>query len=264
MQNTRASDGGSPAARREGVQAIARAGVLLRALERHPEGLALGELAAAVALPKSTVHRLVAALAKEELLSAPTGAKIVLGPAFARLATVSARTLEQQLRPVLEELSRTLDETVDLAVLDDGALCFIDQVTVAHRLRAVSAVGERFPLYCTANGKALLAAMPVQEALALLPARLERLTPNTLTSRAALLEELERVRRRGVAVDRQEHTQGICAVGVAVVGGEEPVAAISVPVPTPRFDNGERRYAAAVKRAGAEASRLLQQSTRSA
>jgi len=260
MQNASQHDRAPSTHRREGVQAIARAGLLLRALERHPDGLALGELSVAAGLPKSTVHRLVAALAAEDLVSARPGARIVLGSGLARLGAATARSLPEELRPVLERLRQQVDETVDLAVLDGDAMRFVDQLPAGHRLRAVSAVGVRFPLHCTANGKALLAAMPARDALALLPARLPRTTPNTIASRSALLEELERIRRRGVAFDREEHTQGICAVGAAVTDDAGPVAAISVPVPTPRFAGNEKRYAAEVKLAAQEASRLLRSS----
>ena len=126
-----------------------------------------------------------------------------------------------------------------------------------HRLRAVSAVGARFPAHCTANGKAFLAALPPDRALALLPARLPRCTPHTIVKRSALLQELERVRGRGVAFDREEHTEGICAVGAAVLGPLGPLAAISVPMPTTRFRAGEQRCAAAVQRAAREAAAAL-------
>ena len=136
-------------------------------------------------------------------------------------------------------------------------------VRLAVCFAAVSAIGARFPLYCTANGKALLAALPVDRALALLPARLPRLTPHTIATRAALLRELEQIRAGGVAFDRQEHTEGICAVGAAVLNAEGPVAAISLPVPTPRFRGSEKRYARAVAAAAREASRLLARSSAS-
>ena len=121
----------------------------------------------------------------------------------------------------------------------------------------LSAVGASFPLHCTANGKALLAALPGDEALALLPARLERLTPSTIVARAALLDELARIRCDGVAVDREEHTVGICAVGAVVHDTTGPAAAISVPVPTPRFAGNEARYTAAVRAAAAAATAVL-------
>lgn len=258
MQNVAESDpiaAGAP--RREGVQAIARAAAVMRALEVTPHGLSLGELAASVALPKSTVHRLVAALAAEDLLSARPGERIVLGSGLARLSAARNQALPERLRPVLERLSEEVNETVDLAVLDGNELRFVDQIPAAHRLRAVSAVGVRFPLYCTANGKALLAALAEPDALALLPPRLARRTASTITSRAVLRSELARVRERGVASDREEHTEGICAVAAAVSDRAGALAAISIPVPAPRFAGNEAAYAEAVLAAAAAASRLL-------
>jgi DNA-binding IclR family transcriptional regulator len=242
---------------RPGIQAVARAGRVLRALEGAPGGLGLAELAAAVSLPKSTVHRLTAALSDEELVATAPGGRIVLGGGLARLAQASLAALPTRLRPALESLARATGETVDLAVLDGDAVRFVDQRPGAQRLRAVSAVGAVFPLYCTANGKALLAALGPERARALLPAKLPRLTPHTITSHRALAAELQETARSGVAVDREEHSEGICAVGAAVVGPGGPVAALSVPVPAPRFAGSEGRLADAVRDAAREASSLL-------
>jgi DNA-binding IclR family transcriptional regulator len=243
--------------RNTGVQSIARAAAILRALERAPEGLGLGPLAAAVELPKSTVHRLVGALAEEELVDQGEDGRVRLGGGLARLAAAGREALADRLRPVLVELRRELDETVDLAVLDGAGARFVDQVPAPHRLRAASAVGEVFPLHCTANGKALLAALPEERVAALLPERLPRLTPRTIASREDLLEQLRAVRRDGFAVDREEHTEGICAVGAAVLDAAGPVAAISVPVPAQRFGGREGELAEKVRAAAARGSKLL-------
>lgn len=246
-----------PSARRPGIQAIARAARVLRALGAQPAGLGLAELAAAVSLPKSTVHRLVGALAEEELVASAPDGRIVLGGAVARLAAAGGEALSPRVRPALEALSRRIGETVDLAVLDGAAVRFVDQLPGPQRLRAVSTVGAEFPLYCTANGKALLAALGPDAARALLPARLRRLTPATITSRAALLDQLELIAREGVAFDREEHSEGICAVGAAIRDAGGPVAALSVPVPATRFAGSEQRYAEAVRAAAHSASGLL-------
>lgn len=258
MQNAAQSEKlGEEAPRRHGVQAIARAAALLRALERAPHGLALGELAAAVELPKSTVHRLVAALAAEDLLVSDPGGRVRLGAGIPRLAAAGREALADRLRPVLLELRRDLDETVDLAVLDGAGVRFVDQVPAPRRLRATSAVGEVFPLHCTANGKALLAALPEERALALLPGRLPKLTPQTIGSREQLQPELARIRRTGVAFDREEHTEGICAAGAAILDASGPVAAISVPVPRQRFEGREEQLGRQVRAAAAAGSELL-------
>ncbi|HVY96273.1 MAG TPA: IclR family transcriptional regulator [Solirubrobacterales bacterium] len=243
---------------RGGVQSIARAAAILRALERAPGGLSLTELAAATELPKSTAHRIVAALAAEQLVAHDRGGAIRLGAAVARLGAASREALGERLRPVLLGLRRELDETVDLAVLDGAAVRFVDQVAAPRRLRATSAIGELFPLHCTANGKALLAALPQERALGLLPEPLPRLTRRTITSRKRLLEELATVRRDGIAFDREEHTEGICAVGAAIAAPDDPAAAaISVPVPSQRFGDAEQRIATATRNAATAASELL-------
>ena len=155
---------------RPGIQAIARAGRVLRALEAAPGGLGLAELAAAVSLPKSTVHRLSAALAAEELVATAPGGRIVLGGGLARLAAGGrGRAAGARCGPRSRRSRGETGETVDLAVLDGDGVRFVDQLAGPQRLRAVSAVGEEFPLYCTANGKALLAALGPDRARALLP-----------------------------------------------------------------------------------------------
>ncbi len=181
-------------ARRNGVQVVARVGDVLRALAAAPDGLSLSELALAAGMPKSTVHRLVSALEREEFVTPARVGKIHLGRGIARLGAATRDSLRDQIRPFLLRLHQELEETVDLSVRDGANARFIDHIPAPHRLRAVSAVGAAFPLHCTANGKALLAAMPEEELDAVLPARLPAHTPNTIAARKELREELERVR----------------------------------------------------------------------
>jgi DNA-binding IclR family transcriptional regulator len=218
------------------VQVIARAGAIMRALEGRPSGLSLGEIAQQVDLARSTVQRIVAALAAEKLLIAasPRG-RVRLGPTILRLASSVPTDFVSVARPFLMSLSNELGETVDLATLKRDSLIFIDQVIGAQRLRAVSAVGEAFPLYCTANGKAYLAELDAADIERLIGTDYEQRTPRTITRLDNLLRELKAVRKAGVAIDREEHTRGICAAGVALRDPLGNVIAISVPVPAHRF-----------------------------
>jgi DNA-binding IclR family transcriptional regulator len=102
-------------------------------------------------------------------------------------------------------------------------------------------------LYCTANRKAVLAAMPPDIARMLLPKRLERFTAHTCTSRSELEKELDQVRRTGVAMDREAHTIGICAVGACVSLGTGDFLAISIPLPAGRFYGRENKLAAILR-----------------
>src|SRR6266849_7295891 len=130
----------------------------MRALEGESSGLSLGQIAERVGLARSTVQRIVAALEAEKLLIAasPSG-RVRLGPTILRLAASARTDFVALARPFLVRLSDELGETVDLAIVKQDHLIFVDQVIGPQRLRAVSAVGETFPLYCTANGKAHLA-----------------------------------------------------------------------------------------------------------
>jgi len=146
-------------------------------------------------------------------------------------------------RPHLEKLSADLQETVDLATVKKDHLVFIDQVIGSHRLRTVSAVGETFPLYCTANGKAYLAQLTDAAVEALIGKTYPARTPRTITRLDALIAELRSARASGVAFDREEHASGICAAGVALYDPLGNAVAVSVPVPSQRFAGREKEIA---------------------
>src|SRR5215470_12848001 len=162
------------------VQVIARAASILRALEQEVSGLSLGQIAQRVNLARSTVQRIVAALQAEKLvIAASPNGRVRLGPTILRLATSVRTDFVTLARPLLERLSEELHETVDLSTIKKDHLVFIDQVIGSQRLRAVSAVGDTFPLYCTANGKAYLAQLSDDAIEALVGRTYEARTPKT-------------------------------------------------------------------------------------
>ncbi|RKP58423.1 IclR family transcriptional regulator [Pararobbsia silviterrae] len=233
-----------PQESRNGVQVIARAAAVLRALEQNPDGLTLGEAAKIVELPRSTVQRIVDALALEGLvMSAGSAGGLRLGPAILSLASATRFELADVARDILRDLSRRSGETVDLSIIDQNKVVFIDQITGSHRLRAVSAVGVTFPLHCCAPGKAMLAALDDDELERVRRRlRLHAVTRNTITSWEALDDALERVRETGMAEDREENSIGICAASVALKGPSGELAAVSMPVPTHRYLENEQKY----------------------
>ena len=225
------------------VQVIGRAGLILRTL-RDTGGCSLSDLAQAVELPRSTVFRIVKSLEEERLVNSKgENGNIQLGLGLVSLGSAVNRNLREELRPYLESLSQEVGgETIDLAILDEDALLFIDQVTPPNRLRAVSGVGLGFPLHCTANGKAILSTLPVEEVKRMLPEQLPIFTSNTIPTRSQLLTDLQEIRLLGVAIDREEHTIGICAVGTVVTLPNRKPAAISIPIPTVRFEGKEEKF----------------------
>ena len=240
------------------VQVITRAAAILRALEGMPDGLSLAQIAGRVGLARSTVQRLAGALEAEQLLIAasPNG-RVRLGPSLLRLAASVQTDFVTLARPSMARLAGDLGETVDFASLRRDHLVFLDQIVGNHRLRAVSAIGETFPLHCTANGKAVLAAMQDSAIEKLIGRVYIARTPHTMTSLDLLLREIAGIRKTGYAVDRQEHTLGICAAGVAMLDTLGNVVAISVPVPSQRFVERERVIAAALLKTKAELQSMI-------
>jgi DNA-binding IclR family transcriptional regulator len=240
----------SPASERQGIQVITRMAALLRALEHRPDGLSLGELAKAVGLPRSTVQRIVDALDNEGfVIAASASSGVRLGPALLALAASTRFHIAEAARQTLEELAKECGETVDLSLVDQDKVVFIDQVSGTHRLTAVSAVGLSFSLHSSANGKAVLAAMSDDEIGKLKRRiRLTAVTPNTITSWDRLEQEIETIRKAGLAYDREENSPGISAVAAAIRSPSGELAAISIPTPTQRFNETERDLSEALLR----------------
>jgi IclR family acetate operon transcriptional repressor len=211
--------GGEPGrGRDDGIQALRRAAAALDEIATAPGRLRLVDLGAQLGLAKSTVRRLLVGLVEVGFASVDEQGRFSLGDRLLGLGSADSTRLAAMFRPTLESLAKTTGETVDLSVLRGRQMLFIDQVESAHRLRAVSAVGVRFPLESTANGKAAL----------------------------ALLEN-ENLQLSGIVFDRDEDTVGISAAGIAgrTAGGH--IVAISVPAPTDRFIANEQRIVAALR-----------------
>jgi DNA-binding IclR family transcriptional regulator len=220
-----------------GVQVIARAASVLRALEGRPDGLSLGQIAKEVGLARSTVQRIVAALANEDFVAeAQPGRGVRIGPGLARIAQSLSSNLTEILHQHLVALRDEVGETVDLSILSGGSAVFVDQIPGQRRLVALSGIGERFPLHCTANGKAILACFAKEDATNLIRKSVVEHRDHPLKDEAKLLRELDVVRRKHLAFDLGEHGEGISAVGVAMLDAFGRPVAVSIPAPTHRFD----------------------------
>lgn len=159
---------------------------------------------------------------------------IRLGPELGAFAEAANFNIVENCRAILNDLTQKTGETADLAVLRNGGMVFLDQVPGLHRLRTVSSVGEVFPLSTTANGRACLALMTEDQARALIEQDTGgKLAPGKMQ---ALLDKLDTIRKDGLAYDIDEHTPGISAIGFAFRDISGNYHAISIPVPTMRFD----------------------------
>lgn len=241
---------------RGGIQSIARAAAVLRALGQQQQGMSLGAIAAAVGLPRSTVQRLVRALQQERLVEVggPAGPGVRLGPALAELAGSIRVDVVRLVRRHLQALFDDLRETVDIAELRGREVTFLDQIASDQALRAVPSRDVTWAAHCMANGKALLALMSDAAVVRLLGEGLAAPTARSITHMDTLLAELAEVRRSGFAYDREELADGISAVAVGIATGARHYA-VSVVVPSQRFAAGLPAFRAAltVCKAGIEA-----------
>ena len=230
-------------ARGQGVQAIARAAATLRAL--GPAPMSLGEIARETGLPRSTVQRIVDALAAEQLVEA--GARGVRpGWGLQRLATTGEVDVVAAIRPHLEWLFEQTRETVDFSTGQGREVVFLDRIICDQTLRVVPLIDRPRALHVMANGKAVLASMDDAAITKLYEAANRGRAARPVDLRA-LLEEIAEVRRTGFAFDHEGHAEGVHAVGLPVrVIGLRPYA-LSVAAPSCRFEAALARFKTALK-----------------
>jgi len=222
-----------------GIQVISRAAMILRSLKTAQSGMSLGQLAQRTNLPRSTVQRITGALLDEGLLVTDINrGGLRLGPELSALASAAQYSVVDHCRSVLSNLSQRTGETTDLAVLRGDSMIFLDQVQGSHRLTTVSTIGAAFTLTNTANGKACLAMLPESDAIRLMK---NELKGNDKGKLEKLLVELEEIRSSGLAYDVDEHSAGICAIGFAFKDWGGNLHAISIPVPSFRFNDEKYR-----------------------
>ncbi|HET8599471.1 MAG TPA: IclR family transcriptional regulator [Segeticoccus sp.] len=223
------------------VQSVHRAVRVLEVLAHEGE-CGVTQVAAELGVHKSTAFRLLAALEAGDLVeqSAERG-KYRLGVGILRLAGATTARLDvvQEARPLARELARQLEETVNIAVLHDGAALYLDQLAGASVLPSHNWVGQRIPLHATSNGKVLLSGLSAEQIRQVVGGRLRAYTPTTVTNVRQLLKEVEQVRVDGYAVVVDELEVGLTAVAAPLHNAHgDVIASLSVSGPSFRFDPG--------------------------
>ena len=214
---------------------------ILLALGNHPEGLALSEVVKEVNLPTSTTHRLLNLSVTSGFVHFNKSTKLyTLGLKIFELANKvrSVQTLSQVARPVMKELSEYTGETVQLAILADDHSMFVEKIGSDRSVTIRGSIGHREPVYATSSGKVLLSSLD-HDARNSLVDRIEfqAWTPNTITSKEALLEEVEKVVEQQWAMVDEEYDHHVRAISVPVKNSSEvAIAALSVAGPTFRVD----------------------------
>lgn len=225
---------------------IDRTVMILDALAAGPGTvLSLGELARRTNLPKSSVHRVLAALGMHGAVERSgrgyrLGTRLFeLGEKVPRIARLRACAL-----PFLQDLYGASNAMVHLAILDGSDVIYLERVRGHRHNPATFRLSGRQPAYCTGVGKAMLAHNS-EAADAILAKPLQSRTPYTVTDPDVLRTQLNTARVAGVAVDREEHTLGVSCLAAPIVSGDRAVGAISITTTSSDID----RYGTALRAA---------------
>jgi IclR family acetate operon transcriptional repressor len=239
------------------VAVLGKALDLLETLASEPD-LGLSELSQRTGVSKGSAFRVLSTLQARGYVAKDNEThKYEPGPKLLALshAVLARLDLVHSARSILERLQREFDETVNLGVLSEGQVLYLDMVESRQGLRMAAQVGARDALHSTALGKAMLAALPAAEARQLFMSyRRVRATARTLVSLNELEGDLAHVRRRGYSLDDEENEIGARCVGAAVLDARgRPVAAISISGPASRLSvDVLERIGAAVRDAAHE------------
>lgn len=214
-------------------QSVERVLALLTSFDENRTELGVTEMASLLGVHKSTASRLAATLERAGLL-ARYGRRYRLGFEVIRLGTIALHSFDliASMQAAMDKLSRHTGETINLAVPAGTDILNIAEVPSTFILSCTGGwTGRRTKPHAVANGKVLLAhgALPM-------PRQLERYTEHTITTREALVTELEAVRRDGYATAVAELEEGLVAVASPVFdAGGACVAALSISGPAYRM-----------------------------
>lgn len=221
------------------IESVDNALRLLLSLLEQPT-MTVSDASEMLGVAPSTAHRLLAMLQYRGFVGQDAATRHYgAGPVLVKLGLAAVRDIDlrRAARPILERLSAEVDETVNLCILHDTEIVFVDCVETSQIVRVGSRTGISLPAHVASGGKVLLAEMSREELRELYPEpRLKKLTPQSLSKRTDLERELAEVRARGYATNFEESETDLNAVAVAIPGRHGRAAgAVAVAAPRSRL-----------------------------
>lgn len=222
------------------VTAVERVLDILEAFQSSQKPLSLTDLAEVAGIPKSSCHAIVATLTSRGYLYSLTRPR-ALYPTR-RMYDIARDIHEkdpfvERVMPLLERLRDASRETIILGKRQGDAVIYLQVVESPHPIRYSARPGEFKPLHSSAIGKALLGSVKEPDLRAALEGRqLNAATPNTLTDREALTEDILESRRRGYFLTRGENVPDVWAVSAFLTVNTETLA-VAIAGPRHRMEN---------------------------
>jgi IclR family KDG regulon transcriptional repressor len=219
----------------KGNKSVIKALDILDYLGETKEPAHLKELAIALNLPESTVHRLLTSLlSKHFVQQSDYDHRYNLGWKFITLANSLGiyGQLPQLLRFHLKTLANDVKQSINLSILVGKNVIYLDSINPTDKVSMYSPPGTIVPAYASSMGKAQLAFLSNETITRLFPDQsLERFTNNTITSREVFITQIEDVRKQGFALDRGEYDSNIQCIGAPILDSQGMViAGISISV----------------------------------
>lgn len=224
----------------ERIKSIDKALNLLEFLSVNEQETGITKISEKLHMGLSTVHRIITTLkSRGYVIQNQQTTKYRLGIKLFELgcAVQSTKRLVEITKPYLKQLSRSTNETVNLAILEGKEVIYLDTIESPEILRTGIMAGTGTPAHCTALGKVLLALITDQEFESLYKSNepLSFLTSNSITSLEELKKHLKKVKEQGYAVDIEEYKIGINCLSTPIISRNETIAAISITGPASRF-----------------------------
>ena len=227
------------AGEKSSIQVVDRMVSLLEVLSASSGSATLKQLAQTTGLHPSTAHRILAALAVSSLVERDENGNYCLGIRLLELGNLvkSRINIRQIALPHMQRLHESLGESVNLGIRHGDEIIYVERTSSGRSLvRVVYLVGGRAPLHLTSVGKLFLAeeSRADVEAYAMrtgLPGK----TDYSLVTVPALLAELQQIKDRGIAEDREEAELGLRCVAAPIRDDDgQLVAGLSVSAPADR------------------------------
>lgn len=214
------------------VPALEKGLLICELLADSNQPLGITEINAICGLPKSSVFAIMATLENMDYVEKLPDDKYKLTLKINNLGTkiLTKMDIRQISRPLMEELAEQLRFTVHLAILEKDKSLYIEKVNGPGFVQFSTAVGQSWPVYVSAGGKALAAFLPSETLAEIMNScTFEAFTPNTIQSKEALMETLTAIRENGYAFEDEEGEIGIRCVAAPVYNkAGNAVAALSV------------------------------------
>ena len=242
------------------LQTVDRALQLLEILAEHPRGMQPKEIEEVLELNKVTVHRLLATLENRGFVER-MGSSYVIGLKIVALSSMKLSNVElkTEASPYLRDLVNKLGLPVQMAILEDQDAVFIDKIESINSFRMYSQIGKRIPVYACGVGKILLMQKSDEEIREKMDTiEFESFTSKTFKNVDELIEAVRSARKKGYAIDNEEHEEGIYCVAAPIYDYMgKVIAAISVGDTNKQFVKATNKQIELIKQTAKEISKRL-------